>query len=157
MCESEDGWHLTKAYALVERLRPEWSSYLARIMNILKNDRLSNQLSIFVTDQGRKQLKEIEVSSLGEEKDVIASYHSVRSFYAEQSGETSVEGEVSLERCELKNGQVKWLCPEHVKETNARVLSDAGNGQETVNNDLAKYLMIEEIEKMKLEDFSCID
>jgi len=126
-------------------------------MNILKNDRLSNQLSIFVTDQGRKQLKEIEASSLGEEKDVIASYHSVRIFYAEQSEETSVEGEVFLERCELKNGQVNWLCPDHVKETNARVLSDAGNGQETVNNDLAKYLMIEEIEKMKLDDFSCID
>jgi len=157
MCEFAEGWHLSTAYVLIEQLRPEWSPYLARIMNILKNDRLSNQLSIFVTDQGRKQLKEIETGlGLGDEKDVIDSYHSLRSFYAGQAEET-LSNEVFLERCELKNGQVTWLCTEHVKETNAKVLSDVGNAQEVTNNDLDKYLLIEEIGNIKLEDFSCID
>jgi len=48
-------------------------------MTILKNDRLANELNIFVTDEGRKLLKEFESRAVADEKSIIES-HFTRGF-----------------------------------------------------------------------------
>jgi hypothetical protein len=133
-------------------LNTEWCSYLARIMNILKNGNLSNELKVFVTDYGQNMLKEIESKSLNEEKDVIESYLSLRNFFITELDSENIFSETDsnnktltkLERCELKNGKIYWLCDEHIKMKNARILTDSVKAAE-VSYDQTKYQMLDEI------------
>lgn len=124
-------------------------------MNILKNGRLSNELSIFITKQGSKQLEDIDSKSLSDEKEIIESYMALRNYYIGQlaADKVCIVGKKKiLERCELKNGQVYWLCPVHVKETNAKILTDSVKIQEA-NKDIDKYRMLEEIDNINLNDY----
>ena len=103
-----------------------------------------------MTDQGRKLLSEIESISKSQtkEEDIVSSFHKFRSHFVNNLN----EGPTGLERCELKNGQIIWMCPEHVKIKNAVVLTDSVKAQEA-NNDVDKYLMLDEIDTINLNDF----
>lgn len=177
MCEFEEQWHLSPSYIVVTDVDPTWCSYLgfifqifkslininsnlnkmsiARVMTILRNDKcLANELNIFVTEYGQKLLKDFEGKSLTDEKDIIESYQSLRSYFIAQikggnillSGSLNTENLLGLERCELKNGQINWLCPEHVKSQNAKVLTDSVKNQD-VGIDLDKYQILEELKR----------
>lgn len=176
MCEFEEQWHLSPSYIVVTDVDPTWCSYLgllsdfnslinitsdlnkmyiARVMTILKNDKcLANELNIFVTEGGQKLLKDFESKALTDEKSIIESYQSLRSYFIAQikggnillSGSLNTENLLGLERCELKNGQINWLCPEHVKSQNAKVLTDSVKNQD-VGIDLDKYQILEELKQ----------
>lgn len=134
---------------------------LARVMTILKNDKcLANELNIFVTEEGQKLLKDFESKALTDEKNIIESYQSLRSYFITQikggnillSGSLNTENLLGLERCELKNGQINWLCPEHVKSQNAKVLTDSVKNQDA-GIDLDKYQILEEL-KQSIDPFN---
>lgn len=129
-------------------------------MNILKNDSLSNELNIFVTEQGRKFLKEIDNKSVTEEKEVIHSYNALRRYFIDQIesdliyslvNDGNSASKTNLERCELKNGNIYWLCPEHVIFKNAKVLMDSVATQE-INYDASKYQILKEINEMNINE-----
>ena len=159
MCEYEEGWHLARSFVLFNELNPSWCSYLHRVMNILRNDSLLNELKLFVTDHGQRLLKEIESKSLNEERDVIESYLSLRTYFIEQLEADSIysldlleqnkasEYATTLQRCELKNGKIYWLCNDHIALKNAKILTDSVKAVE-VNYDQAGYQMLDEIEKV---------
>ena len=107
-----------------------------------------------MTDEGRKLLNEFESRAVADEKSIIESYHSLRSYFVSQieagnillAGSLNTENLFGLERCELKNGQINWLCHEHVKSQDAKVLTDSFKTLDA-SIVLDKYQILEEIQK----------
>lgn len=78
---------------------------------------------------------------------IIHSYQALRKYFIEQLESESIYSLINnskttfgtnLERCELKNGNIYWLCPDHVTLKNAKVLMDSVASQE-INYDSNKY------------------
>ncbi|RNA26409.1 putative serine threonine- kinase pats1, partial [Brachionus plicatilis] len=153
LCEHEEGWHLSDWVAIVPELLPQYCGYLLRVMNIIKNGPLSNEMQIFQLDLGHKLLADIEKkSSLA--TNINESYVSLRKFYAEQfdgNRAFSLSADVGddLTKCELKSGKVLWLCGDHLASTNAKVI-DHTLRNETFKNDPSIFQMLDEIKNVDL-------
>ena len=163
MCEHEEGWHPVPLFVPISELNHIFSSYLARIMNILKHGNLKNELKIFLADDGQKTLNEIEKNALQEAKTgdldlkIDQSYSALRSYFTQKINEKIKTDEKSqgndigtLQRCELKNGKTLWLCPIHLKLTDAKIIS---NKEETSSSysRTEEFSMIDAIEAIKDE------
>ena len=153
MCEYDEGWHFCDTFLVLNDLNSRFYSYLLRIMSLIKNGNLSNQLQIFLSEQGQKLLSDIE--SKGPEFEFKDSYIALRENFINEFEKgnvltTTKEKNIDLERCELKNGKKLWLCKEHIEITNCRVLSDdvytSSNSSDQPTNS-----MLEEIENIKTD------
>ena len=124
MCEHEEGWHFpANEYLLITELNPHFCPYLARIMNIIKNGNLVNQMQIFLTEYGHKLISDIE--SKARKIDLSESYielrkHFIFEYENSKTFTPNKENKTELKLCELKNGNISWLCPDHIDSTNAR-------------------------------------
>ena len=148
MCEHEEGWHLSDWVAILPELLPQYCGYLLRIMNIIKNGSLSNEMQIFQLDIGHGILADIEKkSSLA--KNINESYMSLRKFYAENFDAKKIfsltaDFDDDLNKCELKSGKKLWLCGEHMALTNARIIDNAFRN-ETFKDDPLAFQILDEI------------
>ena len=161
LCEAEDGWHLSTTIVPIKEIS-SFCSYLSRIMRILKNGNISNQMNIFSTDQGSKLIKEIEDKSLSDEKDVCLSYFSLRNHFLsflsnsfEQENEVKQTEFLELKRCELKNHKIVWLCDRHITSLNPTILKDSGKNLKSGNDD--EYKLLDEMESLDLNLYSAIE
>jgi hypothetical protein len=142
MCENEEGWHPVSTFFGHTNTNlltgsSSFNSYLLRIMNILKYGNLTNELTIFLSKQGTQIINEIENKPC--EYDLIESYGLLRKILINDfetgniwsmnnlelnNNNQDVYDRIGLERCELKNGKILWLCKNHVSKTQANVLSN---------------------------------
>lgn len=133
MCEHEEGWHLCDSFLILPELMPSFCSYLTRIMKIIQNGTLLNEMQIFLVDQGYKLLSEINSKAVSDENEFIESYTSMLKYFHSELEKDNVrsfkksdqENSIPLQRCELKNGKNLWLCQKHIEQTNARVVTDS--------------------------------
>ncbi|CAF0816500.1 unnamed protein product [Brachionus calyciflorus] len=153
LCEHEEGWHLSNLVLVLPELLPEYCGYLLRIMNIIKNGPLSNDLQIFLLDSGHRLLADIEKkSSLS--LNIGESYLQLRKFYIEEYESKNVvlldgkDIKHDLNKCELKNGKILWLCKNHVESTNAKLIDDNTTNESSTHDPLANQI---------LEDIKTID
>lgn len=160
MCEHENEWHTSQLLSILpEPVSPEYSSYLARVMRILKNGSIGSEMLILITESGEKLLSDLEARAIAEnstgESNLQESYTALRKFYLDcyenknvlcESGNVDME----LKRCELKNGKVVWLCEKHIFETNARVLDDGNKKAGKADADL-NIEMIQDIEQIDIK------
>ena len=130
-------------------------------MNILKFGNLSTELKIFLTSQGNNILNEIdsfflnnenmssEKASLNNDQELTESYISIRNYFISQL-ETNQSIYVDLQRCELKNGKILWLCQNHIDKCSARVLMDSVDVtfNENINSNAT---IINELDSIKLD------
>ncbi len=164
MCEFDEGWHLSNRCVPLNDFQQVYCSYLARLVNIVKNGNLSNQLKIFLNDQGRKLIEEIENKSTNTENDFLDSYQSFCKCFIDKIENNNVllsdlsenveiddqnEQLYGLERCELKNGKSVWLCKNHIISTNAKVVKDLKMTIKT--NDRLTNQMLKDIEEIKID------
>lgn len=152
MCEAEDGWHLSSSFILVSEFTVQFATYFSRIMNILKNGSVSNQMNIFCTDQGSILLGEINSKASKNDKDVPEGYLSIRSSFIDELNadklfsldDFQASGEdlskLSLERCELKNHKILWLCKKHIEKLQVKVLNENAASSDISNENNAKIL-----------------
>ena len=148
MCEADEGFHMSDSCAVMSQVSPVFSTYLATILNIIKHGNLANKMNLFLTSQGLDLIKEIESKSLSDEKALIISYLEMRRFFISENEKARVYSLGSeLQRCQLKNGQILWLCNEHVVKLKGKVLAEAKF--DSAGNDLAAYQMLEEIKKIE--------
>ncbi len=167
LCEHDEGWHFTDSFVPLDTLNTEFCSYLARIMNILKNGSISNNNNIYITENGINLLKEIELKASSDEKEVYQSYISLRNFFIEKcdidfiytfetfnSNELDSKKKFNLERCELKNHKIVWLCKNHIEKLNAKILTDSTktNNSSGLNNE--SYDILNEITKIEFNKLS---
>lgn len=154
MCEHDEGWHMAESFVAFPKEANDLSSlqldtyaaYLARVMSIIKSGNTASEMRIFFSDEGRKTIDEIERRASAEKKDMDESYVALRKFFADEivnkcvfplaataapaaSGALAAENKdingLELELCELKNGKTAWLCPTHMKKTNATVIRNS--------------------------------
>lgn len=181
MCEFEEGWHLCDSFVLLPELNSLYCIYLARIMNIIRNGNLSNELQIFSANQGIKLIEDIESKATAsntedDTNDINESYASLRKFFITECENKNLKSlhtilkfskdntnnknraeqssvSIGLERCELKNGKVLWLCKKHLEQSNARVLTDSKtqNTNALAGFDQNKNKMLDLIEEIKIE------
>jgi hypothetical protein len=136
MCEHDEGWHVSETFFTLEtnEAKTSLSSYFARIMSIIKNSPLRNELLIFQKEAGKNFLAEMESKAKMRDNDLASSYKLLREMYINeyqsgkisnvtQSADNYEVNDMDLKRCELKNGKILWLCEKHIKETNGRELS----------------------------------
>lgn len=153
LCEHEEGWHLSDWIAILPDLSPQYCGYLLRIMNIIKNGSLSNDMQIFQLDIGHKLLTDIEKkSSLA--TNINESYISLRKFYIENINSNkifSLTADVTddLTKCELKSGKILWLCGEHMALTNAKIIDNTIRN-ETFKNDPLAFQILDEIKAIDI-------
>ena len=81
MCEHDEGWHFSNTYLVLTELNSNFCPYLARIMNIIKNSNLANQLQIFLSEQGHKLMSDIE--SKASKIELSESYLELRKYFIE--------------------------------------------------------------------------
>ena len=143
MCEYEEGWHPVSAFFGHTQTNllttNSYYGYLSRIMNILKyGNNLTNELSVFMSKQGIQIINEIETKPC--ECDLLESYIGLRKILINDfdsgnvcamtnnnlndNDNNHVYIRTGLERCELKNGKILWLCKNHVMQTQASVISN---------------------------------
>jgi hypothetical protein len=161
MCEFDEGWHLSETLIPLHELNPSYYAYLARVMNIIKNGHLSNELLVFLTEHGNKLMIDIETKVNSKlEKDLAESYTALRSLYIKEfdadgiyslSNNIEKESELKsdLKRCELKNGRILWLCNKHILETNARELTELKSNLSS--NIEANKKFLEDLETISLD------
>jgi hypothetical protein len=153
MCEYDEGWHLCDTYLVLNDLNSRFCSYLARIMNIIKNGNLANQLQIFLTEQGHKLISDIESKSA--QIELSESYLELRRYFISEYENLKVytpneEKSIDLKLCELKNGKISWLCPHHIETTNARkVPLSASNTSYNADDETIKIL--KDIDQIKID------
>ena len=161
MCEYEEGWHPAGVPLSFNIFESNYFAYLTRIMNILKFGNLSTELKIFLTSQGNNILNEIdsfflnnenmssEKASLNNDQELTESYISIRNYFISQL-ETNQSIYVDLQRCELKNGKILWLCQNHIDKCSARVLMDSVDVtfNENINSNAT---IINELDSIKLD------
>lgn len=160
LCEHEEGWHLSKSFLILPDLNPNYGPYLTRIMNIIKNGSLSNELQIFLTDHGDKLLRDLDKKSINENSDISDSYLSLRRYFIEEfeKGHVFLTDEIlsdngpqiDLKRCELKNGKKLWLCKEHSLATNAKILN---NKMMSNQIDQSIFKLLDEINQIRIDIF----
>ncbi|CAF0705574.1 unnamed protein product, partial [Brachionus calyciflorus] len=162
MCEHDESWHFSDSFVILPNLTNSFCPYLIRIMTILKNGNLSNELAFFMTESGSKLMSEMEDKSNNEPTEMTQSYNSLRNyfiseyengrFYSNSDTQTPSTNLFNLNKCELKNGKILWLCKKHAEQTNAKILSDQKNsGQNQLEQE--KNKLIEELEKVKIDIF----
>ena len=150
MCEADEGFHMSDSCVLMSQLPPILCTYLATVLNIIKHGNLLNKMNLFLTSQGLDLIKEIESKSLSDEKALIDSYLETRRFFISENEKARVYSIGSdLRRCQIKNGQVLWLCDEHVVKLRGKVLAEDSVKIDSAGHDLAAYQMLEEIKKLE--------
>jgi hypothetical protein len=169
MCEYEEGWHVSESFVVLNDLST-FSSYLARVMNILRSGNHSSELKIFFSDEGNQLLAELNARALTDKVDMAESYISLRSYFISQvekgkiyhynassSSSSSMNDQANLNKldlkiCEMKSGKQAWMCDGHIRQTNASLISADGlAGLFTLQNDLADNKMLEDIEQIKID------
>lgn len=162
MCEHENEWHPSHALVVLpEPVASEYSAYLARVMNILKNSSLASELNVLITESGVKLINDLENKAVMEncdrETELTASYTALRRFYVESYEKKQVLSTTrcdlvdgGLKRCELKNGKILWLCNKHIEETNAKVLTDNINTNLVSDADLNSE-MLQNLNQIEIE------
>ena len=163
MCEFDEGWHiLPNSYILSnESLLPKYYSYLVRVMNIIKNGNLSNQLQIFLNQKGIEMLEDLEKKLIqmndSEETIFNESYlsflkHFTSQLDAEKKINESNHEVMGLKRCEMKNGKVIWMCNQHIEMTNPKILEfNIKNEAGTNLNEQLAVQMLHDIEEIKID------
>jgi len=164
MCEHEEGWHSSNSFFVYNQPSAMDCAYLARVMNILKYSNLHNELLIFRTEQGTKLIQELEAKST--ENELIDSYIGIRKILIREfdkgtiwstdikiNNDENVYNRLGLERCELKNGKILWLCKQHRDQTEANLIQN--NYSEATSNSLEQIIdqMLAEIENIDLDIF----
>jgi hypothetical protein len=157
ICEHDEGWHLTDSLVVLNDLSTSFCPYLARMMSILKNGNLATELKIFLSDQGNKLLAEIDSKAIGvkNELDIQESYTLLRKYFINELESNRLinlfqQNYLGLERCELKNGKILWLCKKHIEQTGAHILSDAEESNANVFEQKDDK-MLEYINNVKLD------
>jgi hypothetical protein len=158
ICEHEEGWHLADSLVTLNDLPTSFCPYLARMMSILKSGNLSTELKIFLSEQGNRLLAEVNAKAISvkNELDIHESYTTLRKYFINEiesnrlitpgqpSASSQTNNNLCLERCELKNGKILWLCKNHVEQTGARVLNDEeesnSNAFEQNDNKMLEYI-----------------
>ncbi|RNA40888.1 serine threonine- kinase pats1 [Brachionus plicatilis] len=159
MCEHEESWHFSDCVVILPELLSIFCPFLVRLITILKNGSSSNELGVFLTDQGNKLFSEME-KSINESIDLSDSYNSFRNVFISEfekdrfyslswlSGNWNNKP-LGLENCELRNAKVLWLCNKHSEQTDAEILSDQDNF--TTNPiEQEKNSLIKELEKIEM-------
>jgi hypothetical protein len=162
MCEYEEGWHPSGTMINFDVFESNYFAYLTRIMNILKFGNLSTELKIFLTSQGTNVLNDIDSylsnnentskKTLNSDQELTESYISVRDYFIAQL-ESNKSINIGLQRCELRNGKILWLCQEHIKKCSARVLMEDSvdvNFNENINSNAT---IINELDSIKLNKY----
>ena len=164
LCEADDGWHLVNSFVVLHDLAPMFCSYLARLIHILKNGNFTNEFSIFGSEQGTELIRNIESQSLNEEKVVYESYKALRTFFIEESERGNIysfddfnndretaSGVSDLQRCELKNHKVLWLCNQHVQKLSAKVLTDSVKLANSTAFNEAVSLILKDLDTIQIQ------
>lgn len=161
LCEHEEGWHPSESLIILPEIIPEYCAYLARIMKIIKTGNLASDLPIFLTSNGEKLISDIENKALSENQKISESYISLRNFFINKcenkhaivSVDIDDDKDTDLQRCELKNGKILWLCNKHIAETNARILNDANkiSTQFTYLMDSYNEKLLQDINKIQID------
>ncbi|RNA34024.1 serine threonine- kinase pats1 [Brachionus plicatilis] len=162
MCEHEESWHFSDCIVILPELLSSYCPFLVRIISILRNGSSSNELGVFLSEQGNNLFNDMKEKSQGESLDMGDSYHSFRSFFISEFendgyyslswlGGNSISNPLGLENCELRNGKILWMCKKHIEETDAEILSDQDNF--TSNQiEQEKNNLIEELDESFLKD-----
>lgn len=160
MCEHEESWHFSDCIVILPELLSSYCPFLVRIISILRNGSSSNELGVFLTEQGNKLFNDMEEKSLGESLDIADSYNNFREFFINEfendryfslswlSGNSTTKA-LGLENCELRNGKILWLCKNHIEQTDAEILSDQENFSSN-QKEQEKNNLIEELEEVNL-------
>lgn len=159
MCEHEESWHFSDCFVILPELLNIYCPYLIRLITILKNGSSSNELGVFLTEQGNKLLSEME-KSMDESIDLFDSYNSFRNIFINEFesdrfyslswlSDNWNDKPLGLENCELRNAKILWLCKKHCEETDAEILSDQDNFT-TDSIEKEKNFLIEELDNIDL-------
>jgi hypothetical protein len=158
MCEYEEGWHVpeTSARLILSDINLNFCAYLTRVMNLIKNGSLSTTMQIFLCEQGQKLLDEIEKNALSSSNniEIKESYISLRKHYVnevEALSSSSSKSKTDLNRCELKNGKIVWLCKKHAEATNSKIITDDLKTVITQNSDRLQGKLLDDIQQIKIE------
>ena len=150
MCEYEEGWHLSETFTVLPELNTSFCLYLARIMSLLKNGSVSTTMQVFLCEQGKKLLDDIEkVNSNSTSADIKESYISVRKHFVNEREEKNLK--LDLKRCELKNGKIMWLCKEHAQITNSKIINDSLATIVSNKSEQSQIKFLEDIQQVKIE------
>jgi len=163
LCEAEDGWHLSSTFVCLKEVKPQLCPYLARVMNILKSGNISNQLNVFSTEQGSQLIKDIENKSAANDVDVSESFIQLRQLFIDEfesgnalSFEMFKGGQakkMSLERCEMKNHKILWLCKAHVDLLGPKVLNESDKDTSDTALNQANNMILKELESIDMTEF----
>ena len=179
MCEHEEGWHMASSFVLLNQIEPKYFSYLLRATKIIKNSSLAGEMLLFSCQEGSQLLSTIENSSESGEKDLDESYKAVRNKFIDQielanlitlvdkepskkrepddgrpldprNDPTKKDFRIGLNYCELKNGRVLWLCDEHAKATNARILTNSFEIKSQMRSEPV-HTMLDDLDKITID------
>ncbi len=163
LCEAEDGWHLSSTFVCLKEVKPQLCSYLARVMNILKSGNISNQLNVFSTEQGSQLIKDIENKSAAHDVDFSESFTQLRQLFIDEfeSGNAlsfdmfkgGQAKKMSLERCEMKNHKILWLCKAHVDLLGPKVLNESDKDTSDAALNQANNMILKELESIDMTEF----
>lgn len=160
MCEHEESWHFSDCVVILPELLNIYCTYLIRLITILKNGSTSNELGVFLTDQGNKLLSEME-KSIDQSIDLFDSYNSFRNVFINEFesdkyyslswfSENWDDKPLGLENCELRNAKILWLCKKHCEQTDAEILSDQDNFTcDSIEKD--RNILIEELDNIEID------
>ena len=179
MCEHEEGWHMASSLVQLSQVKPKYFSYLLRATKIIKNSSLAGEMLLFSCEEGRQLLNDIDDSNETGEKDFDESYKAIRKKFIDQIEQTNLitlveqelvkinapdNGEpldprkdptkkdfhIGLNYCELKNGRVLWLCDEHAKTTNARILTNSFEIKSQMRSEPV-HTMLDDLDKITID------
>ena len=146
MCEYEEGWHMADSHLILTDMNINFCAYLTRVMNLIKNGSLSTTLQIFLCEQGQKLLDEIEKNANSSNIEIKESYVALRKHFVNEHTKST-----DLNRCELKNGKIMWLCNKHATLTNSKIITDDLKTIITNNSDRLQTKFLDDIQHVKIE------
>ncbi|RNA31785.1 putative serine threonine- kinase pats1 [Brachionus plicatilis] len=160
MCEHEECWHFSNFLVLYPKILTPNCTYLLRMMTILRNGSYSNEFGILFTEQGKKLFDEIKEKVSGDSTEISDSYSSLRNYFIDKYEEedfyfveqNSNENFFSLNKCELKNGKILWLCPEHAEKSGGKIISDQKSSlQNQFEQEKSKLIL--ELDQVEIDIF----
>ena len=149
----------TSTRLILSDVNINFCAYLTRVMNLIKNGSLSTTMQIYLCEQGQKLLDEIEKNALSSSNniEIKESYISLRKHYvnevqAASASSSSSKSKTDLNRCELKNGKIVWLCKKHADATSSKIITDDLKTVITQNSDRLQVKLLDEIQQIKIEN-----
>lgn len=162
MCEHDECWHFSEVLVLYPKILSADCVYLLRLMTILKNGNYSNQFGVLFTEQGKKIFDEIKEKAAEDSTDICDSYNNFRNYFIKKYEEEdfySLESDsdlnnnfFALNKCELKNGKILWLCPDHSKKSGGKVILDQKQFYSRFNEQ-EKNKLIVQLDQVEIDIF----